>query len=292
MSEYAGLSRRMWHQVEPVHALLYFSPQAFDEAAGLGYDIESRWPSYFAWRWAPLGTPGARLVAATAYSFSPAMVAEHVPAIWATAAPEKVLHARLSAVDRTYRALLGDRLDSPDLAEAAELARRAAESVNVAHRPLAAANLDLPWPEEAHLVLWQAYTILREHRGDGHLAALLSAGLDGCEALVSFAAIGAAPVANFAGRGWSEQEWAAARDRLASRGLLDDEGQATEEGRRLRDQVERMTDELAAGPWRALGAERAERLAQLSLPLLGAAFESGLLPMTSTLGIGKVQAPA
>ncbi|MEU4326744.1 SCO6745 family protein [Nonomuraea dietziae] len=292
MSEYAGLSRRMWHQIEPVHALLYFSPQAFDEAAGLGYDIESRWPSYFAWRWAPLGTPGARLVTATAYSFSPAMVAEHVPAIWATAAPEKVLDARLSAVDRTYRALLGDRLDSPELAEAAELARRAAESVNVAHRPLAAANLDLPWPEEAHLVLWQAYTILREHRGDGHLAALLSAGLDGCEALVSFAAIGAAPVANFAGRGWSEQEWAAARDRLASRGLLDDEGQATEEGRRLRDQVERMTDELAAGPWRALGAGRAERLAQLSLPLLGAAFESGLLPMTSTLGIGKVQAPA
>ncbi|MFC6900268.1 hypothetical protein ACFQGX_33935 [Nonomuraea dietziae] len=282
----------MWHQIEPVHALLYFSPQAFDEASGLGYDIESRWPSYFAWRWAPLGTPGARLVTATAYSFSPAMVAEHVPAIWATAAPEKVLDARLSAVDRTYRALLGDRLDSPDLAEAAELARRAAESVKVAHRPLAAANLDLPWPEEAHLVLWQAYTILREHRGDGHLAALLSAGLDGCEALVSFAAIGAAPAANFAGRGWSEQEWAAASDRLSARGLLDDEGQATEEGRRLRDQVERMTDELAAGPWRALGAERAERLAQLSLPLLGAAFESGLLPMTSTLGIGKVQAPA
>ncbi|MEU4546146.1 SCO6745 family protein [Nonomuraea dietziae] len=292
MPEYAGLSRRMWHQIEPVHALLYFSPQAFDEAAGLGYDIESRWPSYFAWRWAPLGTPGARLVTGTAYSFSPTMVAEHVPAIWATATPEKVLDARLSAVDRTYRVLLGDRLDSPELAEAAELARRAAESVNVAHRPLAAANLDLPWPAEAHLVLWQAYTVLREHRGDGHLTALLSAGLDGCEALVSFAAIGAAPVANFAGRGWSEQEWMAARDRLASRGLLDDEGQATEQGRQLRDQVERMTDELAAGPWRALGAERAERLAQLSLPLLGAAFESGLLPMTSTLGIGKVQAPA
>ncbi|ACZ87910.1 SCO6745 family protein [Streptosporangium roseum] len=292
MSEHAGLSRGMWHQIEPVHAMLYFSSQAFEEAARLGYDVESRWPSYFAWRWAPLGAAGPRLVTATSYSFSPAMVAEYVPAIWATAVPEKVLDARLRAVDGTYRALLGDRLDSPDVAEAAELARRAAESVSVAHRPLAAANLDQPWPDEAHLVLWQAYTVLREHRGDGHLAALMAADLDGCEALVSFAAVGAAPVANFAGRGWSEQEWAAAQDRLAVRGLIDADGQATEQGRRLRDQVERMTDDLAAGPWRALGTRRAERLAQLNLPLLGAAFESGVLPMTSTLGIGKVQAPA
>ncbi|MFC5831306.1 SCO6745 family protein [Nonomuraea insulae] len=285
-------ARGMWHQIEPVHAMLYFSPQAFEEADRLGYDVGSRWPSYFAWRWAPLGAAGPHLVTATAYSFSPSMIAEYVPAIWATSTPEKVLDARLRAVDRTYRALLGDRLDHPDIAEAAGLARRAAESVDVPHRPLTAANLDLPWPDEPHLVLWQAYTVLREHRGDGHLAALAAAGLDGCEALVSFAAVGAAPVVNFAGRGWSEQEWAAAQDRLAARGLIDADGQATDQGRRLRDQVERMTDDLAAAPWRALGAERAERLAQLNLPMLGAAFESGVLPMTSTLGIGTVQAPA
>ncbi|MEU7001884.1 hypothetical protein [Nonomuraea sp. NPDC046570] len=143
-----------------------------------------------------------------------------------------------------------------------------------------------------HLPTGHAYTVLREHRGDGHLAALLAAGLDPCEALVSFAAVGAAPVANFAGRGWSEQEWAEARERLAVRGLVDAEGAATEAGRALRDQVERMTDELAGAPWRALGAERAQRLAELNLPLLGAVFGSGLLPRTSTLGIGTVQAPA
>ncbi|WP_285774093.1 hypothetical protein [Microtetraspora sp. NBRC 13810] len=109
-----------------------------------------------------------------------------------------------------------------------------------------------------HLALWQACTVLREHRGDGHLAALLTAGLDGCEALVSFAAVSAAPEANFAGRGWTGQQWAEARERLAERGLVDAEGRATDRGRALRDDVERTTDRLAA--------ERADRLAKLIHP--------------------------
>ncbi|MEU4516599.1 hypothetical protein AB0G05_44525 [Nonomuraea wenchangensis] len=291
MDEMARLARRMWHQLEPLHAVLYFSPEASAEAAALGYDVASRWPSYFAYRTAPLGRAGTRLATAACYSFSPATVAEHVPAVWSVAAPERVLEARLTAVDRTYRGLLGDLLAGPELREAAELARRAAEGAGVEGRALTAANLDLPWADEPHLVLWQAATVLREHRGDGHLAALLAAELDGCEALVSFAAIGAAPVESFAGRGWSAPEWDAARERLAARGLVDAGGQATERGRALRDQVERMTDELAAGPWRLLGQERADRLARLGAPLLGPVFEAGLLPMTSTLGIATVKAP-
>ncbi|MFC4116030.1 SCO6745 family protein [Nonomuraea zeae] len=291
MSAVSRLARRMWHQLEPIHAILYFSPQAFEEAAGLGYDVESRWPSYFAYRTAPLGPVGTRLATAAYYSFSPKTVAEHVPAAWEVASPEQVLRARMTAVDKTYRHLLGDRVAGPEVTEAAELARRAAESVTVAGRPFTAANLDLPWPDEPHLVLWHAATVLREHRGDGHLAALLAAELDPCESLVSFAAVGAAPEANFAGRGWSEQEWEAARERLAARGLIGQDGQATEAGRALRDQVERMTDVLAAEPWRLLGEERAERLAQLGAPFLGAVFEAGLLPMTSTLGIATIKVP-
>lgn len=290
MDVFAGLSRRMWHQLEPVHAALYFAPQAFEEAAKLGYDVESRWPSYFAWRTAPLGAAGPALVTSTYYSFSPAMIAGIVPGIWQTASPEQVLESRLVAMDRTLRDMLGDAV--LDAKEAAELAIEAAESVDVEHRTMTAANLDLPWPDEPHLALWQACTVLREHRGDGHLTALQNAGLDGCEALVSFAAVGAAPVANFAGRGWSEQEWAQAQERLQARGLVNADGTATEAGRALRDQVERTTDELAARPWRTLGEEKAERLAQLNLPFLGAVFEAGILPMTSTLGIGTIQAPA
>ncbi len=289
MNASSRLARSMWHQLEPLHAVLYFSPQAFEEAAALNYAVDTRWPSYFAYRTALLGAAGTRLATATYYSFSPRTVAEHVPAVWDVATPEQVLDARVRAVDRTYRAMLGDGVAADGIMEAAELARRAAESVQVEGRVLTAANLDLPWPDEPHLALWHATTVLREHRGDGHLVALNAAGLDGCEALVSFAAIGAAPVANFAGRGWSEQEWDEATQRLVARGLVKPDGTATEDGRALRDQVERMTDDLAAEPWRRLGEDRAARLGQLTAPVLGAVFESGLLPMTSTLGIATVQ---
>ncbi|GAA2738809.1 SCO6745 family protein [Actinocorallia aurantiaca] len=283
-----GRARQMWHLLEPLHAIVYYAPEVFEEMRALGYDTGERWPSYFALRAAPLGAPGALQVASAFYSFSPRMVAEHVPAAWDVAAPDKVLAARTQGVDRAYRALIGERVGSPDLAEAAELARRAAEAARTEGRPLAAANAALPWSREPHLVLWEAATILREHRGDGHLAALLVAGLDPVEALVSFASIDAAPAEVFASRDWSESEWAAARERLAARGLLDADGRATDAGRALRAEVERRTDELAAAPWQALGDEGTARLAELLGPLWLEALGAGLLPRVNTLGIGKV----
>ncbi|WP_369149352.1 hypothetical protein [Streptomyces sp. R44] len=279
----------MWHLLEPLHSVLYYAPEAFEEAAALGYETADRWPSYFAWRAAALGPVGPVRVASAFYGFSPEKVARHVPAAWAVAAPADVLAARLRAVDRIYRTLLGQEvLDSPALAEAAGLARRAAESARLEGRPLAAAHAELPWPEAPHLVLWQAATILREHRGDGHIAALVTAGLDPAESLVSFAAVGAAAEPVFESRGWSEDAWAAARERLIARGLLDPDGSATEAGRALREEVERRTDELAAGPWEALGPDATARLGDLLggpwLTVIG----SGLLPSENTLGIGKI----
>ena len=278
--------RQLWQLLEPVHALLYYAPQAFETAAELGCATDERWPSYFAWRAAPLGAAGSERVASAFYSFSPRMVAEHVPSAWAVASPEKVLDARLRAVDRAFRAVLGDAVGRQGVAEAAGLAREAATAACTAGRPLAAANAALPWPDEPHLQLWQAATVLREHRGDGHVSALLTAGLDPCEALVSFAAVGAAPVEVFASRGWTDTEWAAARDRLAARGWVDPEGTATERGREGRRDVERITDELATAPWRALGRKGAGRLAALTAPVTTAVVQSGLLPRQSTLGIG------
>ncbi|WDV52255.1 hypothetical protein PV963_18685 [Streptomyces coeruleorubidus] len=280
--------RQMWHLLEPLHAVLYYAPEAFEEAAALGYGTRERWPSYFPYRAAPLGGPGPERVASAFYSFSPRMVAEYVEPAWRVASPEAVLEARTRAVDRAYRALFGDQVDSPALAEAAALARRAAEAADPAGRPLAAANAALDWPRAPHLQLWHAATILREHRGDGHLATLLVAGLDPVEALVSFAAIGAASVERFESRGWSSEEWAAARDRLAGRGLVDTDGGATEAGRALRDRVERHTDQLAAGPWQLLGPDGVDRLAGLLGDFWVAVLASGLLPQETTLGIGKV----
>ncbi|GAA4238180.1 hypothetical protein GCM10022254_53050 [Actinomadura meridiana] len=287
MAENPASARWMWHQLEPLHALFWYSPEVFAEAETLGYDVRERWPSYFAWRAAPLGAAGPRTVAAAFYSFSPRMVADHVPAAWAVASPDRVLAARLRAVDRMYRTLL----DGLDVSEAADLARAAAEAASTAGRPIAAANADLPWPDEPHLVLWHAIGILREQRGDGHVAALLTAGLDPVEALVSFAAVGAAPVETFASRGWTDDEWSAARDRLASRGLVLPDGTATDRGRELRDSVERTTDDLAYEPWRTLGPDKADRLAELAMPVLVKVLETGLMPAQNTLGIGKIEAP-
>ncbi|GKQ33683.1 hypothetical protein ALMP_02340 [Streptomyces sp. A012304] len=281
-------ARRLWHLLEPLHAVFYYAPEVSEEAAALGYPTEDRWPSYFPLRAAPLGPVGGTAVASAFYSFQPGMVARHMDGAWRIAEPQAVLAARLRGVDRTYRRLFGDGVDSPELAEAAALARRAAEAADLAGRPLAAANAALDWPVEPHLQLWQAATILREHRGDGHLAALLTAGLDPAEALVSFAAIGAASVERFASRGWTPEEWTAASDRLAARGLLDADGTATEAGRDLRRRVEEATDRLALGPWLALGPEACERLAALLGDYWVAVIGSGLLPSESTLGIGKV----
>ncbi|WP_406151936.1 SCO6745 family protein [Streptomyces sp. NBC_01012] len=288
MADELGHVRQMWHLLEPLHAVFYYAPEVFDEAAALGYATDERWPSYFVWRAAPLGAAGAERVGAVFHSFSPETVGRYVPAGWDVAGPRAVLDARERAVDRAYRALFGDRVDGPELAEAAALARRAAEAADVAGRPLAAANAALPWPDAPHLVLWHAATILREHRGDGHIAALVAAGLDPVESLVSFAAVGAARPEVFESRGWSTAEWDAARERLATRGLLEPDGTATDAGRALRAEVERRTDESAAGPWAALGTEGRERLAELLGPLWVEAISSGLLPSETTLGIGKV----
>ncbi|GAA2859659.1 hypothetical protein GCM10010472_16320 [Pseudonocardia halophobica] len=281
------LVRGNWQVLEPVHAVLYYAPEVAAEVAALGFDTATRWPSYFPLRAAPLGRPGAKVVTSAFYSFSPAMVAEHMRSAWATSSPDDVLAARLRGVDAGLRALLGPLADAPATTEAAELAWRAAEAAVTAGRPLAAANAEPHAPDEPLLRLWHAATILREHRGDGHVAALLDAELDPCEALVSFAAVGAAPRETFASRGWSDDEWEAAAERLRARGLLDDDGVATEAGRALRERVEARTDALAAQPYAAVGMPEIARLPQLVGPLTAKIAQSGLLPAVSTLGIRK-----
>lgn len=288
---YLEAARRLWQQGEPVHALVYYAPAVFEEFSALGYNTETRWPTYFPLRSAPLNAPGPMRVASAFYSFSPQMVADHITPAWTIASSGEVLDARLRGVDRLFRDLMGDQIGTEDFAEATRLLRRVAEAADTAGRPLAAANADLPWPDEAHLVLWQAITIIREHRGDGHVAALLTHGLDPCESLVSFAAIGAAPVETFGSRQWTPDQWAAAADRLRARGWIDADGKATDRGVEGRDQVERLTDRLAAAPWRTLTETEIDRLAELNGPILTAALLSGLLPGTNTLGIATVQPP-
>jgi hypothetical protein len=270
-------SRRMWRALEPVHTITYFAPEPRAACEALG--TTGYWMSYFALRAAPLGAAPPELVAALFYNFHPGLVARAVPAVWEFAPPERFRAIRLETVDAALRRLVGaELLGSPEVAEAASIAREAAVAAPTAGRALAAANAALEWPDEPHLVLWQAQTVLREHRGDGHVAALLTAGLDPAEALILFAAdheIDAEWLRKR--RGWSEHEWAEALGRLTERGLFD-AGGLTAAGRAVRDEVEAHTDELADPPVAAIGGA-AERLVELAAPLVTAIIAAdGFLP--------------
>jgi hypothetical protein len=261
------VARRMWRLTEAYHIVTYFTPQSRAATDALG--CKGGWMGYFGTRAAPLGAAPPELVTATFYNFHPSRVARALPDAWAIASPQRFLAARLSGVEAALRDLLGDELlGGAELAEAAELAGAAAQNAPTAGRPLAAANAILPVPAQPHLALWQATTVLRESRGDGHVAALVTAGLDPCETLVLFAAEhGIAGEQMRKWRGWSEPEWAGAVRRLTERGLLDGEDRLTAPGRELRSWVEERTDAAASAPWDALGEARTERLATLLAPL-------------------------
>jgi helix-turn-helix protein len=266
-SEPAGVARRMWVRFEAYHSVTYFTPESRAVTDALG--CRGGWMGYFGMRAAPLGAAAAEVVASACYNFRPQMVARAVPECWAVAGPDQFLHARLSGVDGALRRLVGPAvLDSQELAEAADLAIRAARAAPTAGRPLAAANATVPSPEPPHLALWQATTVLRESRGDGHVAALVAAGLDPCETLVLFAAdTGLAPGYLRRARGWTEPEWLAAQERLTVAGLMDPTGTPTPAGRDLRRWVEARTDAAAAAPWLALGADQTGRLDTLLAPI-------------------------
>lgn len=265
--------------LEPLHSMVYFAPEAeqFYTEAGL----RPGRMGYFASRSAPLGPVGPGTVAATFFNFNPELVARHIPRAWTLATPERVLEARLAAADAALRRLLGaDVIDSAELAETANLARQAAEGCLPEGRPLYAALADLDWPEEPHLMLWHAASQLREFRGDGHIAALVAAGFNGLTAIVTHTATGKGflePIAKKL-RGWSDEQWAGAIDHLREAGLLDADGELTEQGAALRAEVEAVTNRASAVPWSLLGAERCERLHELARGLSRAVVSAGAFP--------------
>lgn len=271
--------RRCHNAINPLHSAIYFSPDLGKELGGIGITDSSA--AYFAARAAALGAVGPGTVTATFYNFNHELVAAHLPAVWDIASPEAVLAARLRAVDSTLRRILGEEtIASPELAEAAQLALRATAGCTRHARPLYAAHADLPVPEEPHLAYWHAATLLREHRGDAHLAALLAAGLDPVEALVSHTATGKgmAPRWVLATRGWRRSDWEDASARLRDRGLLTAEGELTEAGVALRTGLEETTDRLDLAPYEQLGGAGVARLTELGRGFLGTALAAGAFP--------------
>ncbi|MFE0250843.1 hypothetical protein [Streptomyces sp. NPDC059010] len=269
-------ARAAWRRLEPVHGMIYFVPEARRRYADLGL---SRRAGYFASRSAAFGQASAELVTATFYNFHPELVRQAVDEAWDTATPQQVLDARYAAAGEALRRAGIHEL--PDLAEVLALVRRAAEAAreHTQGRPLFAAHAALAWPEEPVLQLWHAQTLLREFRGDGHVACLLSEGVGGLDALVLHAATGEVPVDFLkASRAWPEEEWADAEERLRKRGLLDGDSLSAE-GATLRGHIEDRTNRLALPAYAALGDAGCERLAELATPFGHAVIETGLLKL-------------
>jgi hypothetical protein len=267
----------MWRTLEPVHGMVYFAPEAPAAFAKIGLDDPGA--GYFASRAAPMGAVPAEVVIASFFNFHPDMVRRAIPRAWDRAAPEEFVQARMAAADAALRRMLGAAIDGDDMREAAELAREAATAPGLVPggRPLYAGHAALDWPSDPHLVLWHAITLLREYRGDGHIAALVAADVTGIEALVLHAATGdvARDVLQRT-RGWTDAEWSAAQARLRRRGWLDDDGALTPAGRDHRGWVEERTDVGATVPWSHLGSDRSRRLRELVRPWSRTVVASGV----------------
>lgn len=264
-----ALARQLHRVVEPTHAWIYFAPEGKEAYADAG--LKGQWMGYFASRSAPMGAVEASVVVAAFYSFAPALVDKAIPDAWTLSSPARVLEARWSVAAQGMRRLAGELAGSPEVKEAAELGRAAVEAADCSGRPLAAAHQALAWPEDPVVAVWHATAVLREHRGDGHLAALLLAGLDARESLLTVAAVKPEYrdfVYNL--RGWTAEELDESVEGLRSRGLVDADGRATEECVELRRRLEAETDRLALQPYQVIGQERAEQLQAALAPFAAA----------------------
>lgn len=281
-----ALARALWHRLETVNAVAYFSPECRDAPVRLG--LRGFWMGYFACRAAPMGAVGPGAVEATFANFHPDRVRRAIPDAWAIVDPIDVVSARGDAAAAALRRLIGSDVAEALAVTVLPVAREVIGSADGVGRPLFAANRDVAEPTDPVAALWQVATTLREHRGDGHVALLACADLDGCEAHVLFAASEGAPVELYLqSRGWSADDWSHAVDRLAARGLLSADGQATDAGRAVRDGIERRTDELALGPFEPLGQDRVDRLLEDLGPSTDPIAAAGEISFPNPMGLPR-----
>jgi Helix-turn-helix family len=277
------LARRFFDRFEPVHAVTYFAPESRAAFDGLGY--RGFWMGYFAGRSAPLGAVPTDVVTALFYNFAPSRVARALPDAWGIAPPEAALRARQ---DSAVAALRRYGLTDDGVHRAAELTAKAARSAPLDGRPLFAANAALPWPTEPLAELWHAVTLLREHRGDAHVAVLAASGLSGRECNVLHAAAARVPAEIIMrARDYDDNQWSDYQDQLARRGLMDDDGALTDAGRELKQRIEDTTDALALSALAALDDAEVEELFATLTPIVRVVVDAGDVPAATPMGLRR-----
>jgi hypothetical protein len=260
------MARRMFELVEPIGVIPYSADEPNEAMFALGFT--DYWDTYFAGRAAPLGLATAEAVDALFYNFAPGEVARHIPKVWSTTTPEAAIAARQAGCVRALRRILADHVDTPAFTRAAGLLTRAATSAPYEGRPMYAALRALPIPDEVVARLFHAASLLREHRGDGHITALMVEGVGGLEAHVLYALDLGMPAERF-GRihHLPAAQLAALIDGVRARGLIGDDGWLSEEGRAVKQRVEARTDDLAARPYECLRPEELDELMAALEPL-------------------------
>jgi hypothetical protein len=260
------MARRMFELVEPIGVIPYSADEPNEAMFALGFT--NYWDTYFAGRAAPLGLAPAEVVDALFYNFAPGEVARHIPQVWRTTTPEAAIAARQAGCVRALRRVLGEHVEAPAFARAALLLTKAATSAPYEGRPMYAALRALPTPDEVVARLFHAATLLREHRGDGHVAALVTEGVGGLEAHVLVALDMGLPAERF-GRihHLPAPQLAAVIDGMRERGLIGADGWLSEPGRAVKQRVEALTDDLAAKPYEILEPAELDELMAALEPL-------------------------
>ncbi|HEY3716285.1 MAG TPA: hypothetical protein VGL39_17290 [Jatrophihabitantaceae bacterium] len=262
-------ARRMFGLVEPIGLIPYATDEPAEALLALG--LRNYWDTYFAGRAAPLGRAPAEVVHAIFYNFAPGEAARHLPRVWDLITPDAALAARQQGCVLALRRILGDLVDAPGLARTADLLTTAAISPPTVGRALYAGLRALPLPEEPVARLWHAANLLREHRGDGHVIALVANGIGGTEAHVLHALADGMPAEKF-GRvsHLPEAQLAAAIDGMRARGLIGADGWLTADGRATKERIEALTDDLAAPAYDVLEPSDLDQLIADLEPLAAA----------------------
>jgi hypothetical protein len=278
-----SLARRFFDRFEPVHAVTYFSPEARTALDGLGF--RGFWMGYFAARSAPFGVVPPEVVTAAFYNFTPERVAKSLRSAWEVSSPAEALRVR---EDSAVEALRRYGVTDEEAAAAAELAEKAARTAPLDGRPLFAANAALEWPNDPVARLWHAVTLLREQRGDGHIAVLVALGVSGRESNVLHAAAGRVPTEMIMrSRDYDEAQWQQYCGQLAERGLVDGGGALTDAGGELKRRIEDSTDQLALSALGGLGDDEVERLFQALTPITRKVVAAGDVPAATPMGLGR-----
>lgn len=273
----------LWVETEPFHSMVYFTPEPRARYEALGLDGAA---GYFASRSAAMGPVAGPVVAAAFYGFNPMTVSAQISAAWELTEPSAVIAARLDGAEAALRRMAGDRLEDPAISEAAGIATSVAAGADTAGRPLAAAWQSVLPPDSAVGKLWLAMAVLREHRGDGHVAVLVSEGISPVEAHQLVAAEGRADGESLRKRrGWSQSSWDAGTRALVERGLLDEEGALTDAGRALTEHIEHRTSTLAAGAWTAAGSSGVQQVIEALRPVVDAVIEGDGLRYPNPAGL-------